>query len=203
MAHTDEDKHRRFGRRSTQALVAVLLLAAPALIVSAGMQWLYAVGTDPRDTVLARAAQIGFSDDSPEILFSALPLLAPAVAVYLRPTLRVRKIAKWCYAAYLALGIPLAASAALYGFDADTQLADTGKVWIHSGDAAWTLVVQSAYLLVALSLWVWVTSRRISDNSGHSEASLTAKPSRLDYLPPLVGIAQIVTLRYRLVSSCH
>ncbi|MFC4333743.1 hypothetical protein [Salininema proteolyticum] len=146
-----------------KAAAAVLLLAAFLIVAAASLDWLYSGGTDPRDTVLSRAAQMGFSDNSSEWLFTALPVAAPAAAVWLAPSRATRWAASLCYALYLVAGASLAASAALFGFDSALQVEQADYEWITPGDAGWTLVVQSAHLLVAGALWAWAARRsRIS-----------------------------------------
>jgi hypothetical protein len=136
--------------RIRTAVAAALLVCAAVFIAVALSQWLFGAGVDPRDDYGSRAAGIGFADLARPTLFSIVPVAAPAAAAWLRPGRVIRRLAQIVYGCYIVTGVLLALSAAMYGYDTATQLAAQGEVWIDARTATERLLLDGAWLVLAV-----------------------------------------------------
>ncbi|MCH7231216.1 hypothetical protein L0U85_10180 [Glycomyces sp. L485] len=150
----------------SRTVVALVLLACAAVFIAVALsQWIYGAGLDPRDDYGSRAAGIEFTDTARSTLFSFVPVAAPALAVFLRPGRVIRRLARIAYAFYIVIGVLLALSAALYGYDDATQLASLGRVWIDDRAATERLLLDGVWLVLAGVGLMSVRWNRIQEKS--------------------------------------
>ncbi|GAB3649155.1 hypothetical protein [Glycomyces tarimensis] len=161
----------------SRAVVALILLAAAAVFIAVALsQWIVGAGLDPRDDYGSRAAGIGFTDTARDTLFSIVPVAAPALAAFVRPGRVIRRLARIVYGLLLVTGVLLALSAALYGYDDATQLADQGRVWIDDRAATERLLLDGVWLVLA-----GVGLATVRWNRVHEESSIVLQQ---DQEPP-------------------
>ena len=149
-------------QRTRTVVASILFACAAAFIAVALSQWLLGAGLDPRDDSMSRAAGIGFTDTARQTLFSIVPVAAPALAVRLRPGRVIRRVARVFYALYIVIGVLLALSAAMYGYDDATQIASQGTVWIDARATTERLVLDGVWLVLAGVGWLsvrWTKNR--------------------------------------------
>lgn len=143
----------------TRAFAAAVLIACAAVFIAVALsQWIVGGGFDPRDDYGSRAAGMGFTDTARQTLFSIVPAAAPAAAAWLcaghRPGRVIRGLAQIVYGCYIVTGVLLALSAAMFGYDGETQIdrgfATLDMPWIDARAATEHLLLDAAWLALAV-----------------------------------------------------
>lgn len=137
--------------------VVVLLVVTAVFAVIALSQLFIGIPGDPRDTMGARAAGIGFTDHAHTTLFGAIPLALPLVAALISDQPGVRLLSAVAYGVLIATGLLISISAFAFGLDLAETQADAGVTppWIDTRSAVEFLITDLATLVLALVAMVF------------------------------------------------
>lgn len=131
--------------------IAVVLLVVTALFIAVAWSRLFfGTGNDPRDSLGARAAGMGFTDTAHGTVYAAIPLALPLVAALVARRGGVHLIAATQYAVLIVTGLLLSGAAFAFGLDAaEQQRYGLSTVYIDARSAVETLLLDLGVLTLA------------------------------------------------------